>query len=293
MKICILYGGVSSERDISIASAKSIFQSILNDYNVDMYDFTGDYNKLLDKIKNVDLVFNALHGGDGEDGTMQEFLESKQIKFTGSNSASSKIAMNKVECKNVCILNGIPTPNWELYKGESIQLNYPFVIKPYNEGSSIGLSIIKDNRLNKVDEGIKQCLKVSKNVLIEEFISGREITVGVLNGKALPIIEIIPKGDFYDYNCKYIKGECDYVIPALLDKTTLDKLRNYSVEIHNLINCGVYSRIDYRISNNNEIFFLEINTLPGFTDTSLFPKAASKIGLNYKKLINLIIKLSL
>lgn len=296
MKICILYGGLSSEREISISSAKSIHEAILNDHNIEMYDFIGDYSELLRKVKNVDLVFNALHGGDGEDGTVQKFLEQNQIKFTGSNSNASKIAMNKVECKEICAQNTILTPSWELYDGKEISLRLPYVIKPCNEGSSIGLSIVKDNKLNAIDKALEKCLKVTENILIEEYIYGREVTVGVLNGEALPVIEILPKGDFYNYKCKYTKGQCNYQVPALLTPENTVRLQHYSVEIHNLLNCGPYSRVDFRISNNhslkNQIFFLEINTLPGFTSTSLFPKAAYKVGINYRELINLIIKLS-
>jgi len=293
MKICILYGGISSERQVSISSAKSIYKAISNDYAIEMYDFVGDYKELLQKVKNVDLVFNALHGGDGENGTIQDFLELNQIRFTGSNSNASKIAMNKVECKKICIQNDIPTPNWELYDKKEISLSLPYVMKPYSEGSSIGLSIVKSNKLNEIDRAIEKCLKVSKDVLVEQFIDGREVTVGVLDGKALPVIEILPKSDFYNYKCKYTEGECDYEVPALLSSKVSTLLQSYSIKIHNLLNCGSYSRVDYRVNNNNEIFFLEINTLPGFTNTSLFPKAASKIGFNYRELINLIIKLSL
>ena len=122
MKICILYGGISSERQISISSANSIYEAILDDYNIEMYDFTGDYVELLSKVEHVDLVFNALHGGDGENGIVQKFLEKNKIKFTGSNSLASKIAMNKIECKKICVENNIPTPKWNMYRKEKISL---------------------------------------------------------------------------------------------------------------------------------------------------------------------------
>ena len=291
MKICILYGGVSSERQISISSANSIYEAILDDYNIEMYDFVGDYVELLNKVEHVDLVFNALHGGDGENGIVQGFLEKNKIKFTGSNSLASKIAMNKVECKKICVENNIPTPKWDVYRKEKISLKLPYVVKPYDDGSSMGLSIVKDEK--HTDEALVECLKISKNIIIEQYIDGREITVSILNGKALPVVEILPKGDFYNYKCKYTKGECDYKVPAEMSLELSTLLQDYSIKIHNLLNCGSYSRIDYRISKDNEVFFLEINTLPGFTNTSLFPKAASKAGFKYRELINLIIKLSL
>lgn len=291
MKICILYGGVSSERQISISSANSIYKAILNDYYIEMYDFTGDYVELLSKVENVDLVFNALHGGDGENGIVQEFLEKNKIKFTGSSSLASKIAMNKVECKKICVENNIPTPKWDIYRKEKISLKLPYVVKPYDDGSSMGLSIVKDEK--RTDEALVECLKISKNIIIEQYIDGREITVSILNGKALPVVEILPKGDFYNYKCKYTKGECDYKVPAEMSLELSTLLQDYSIKIHNLLNCGSYSRIDFRVSDSDEVFFLEINTLPGFTKTSLFPKAASQVGFNYRELINLIVKLSL
>ena len=291
MKICILYGGVSSERKISISSANSIYEAILDDYSIEMYDFTGDYVELLSKVKHVDLVFNALHGGDGENGVVQKFLEKNKIKFTGSNSLASKIAMNKIECKKICVENNIPTPKWDIYRKEKISLKLPYVVKPYDDGSSMGLSIVKDEK--HTDDALIECLKISKNIVIEEYIDGREVTVSILNGKALPVVEILPKGDFYNYKCKYTKGECDYKVPAEMSLELSTLLQDYSIKIHNLLNCGSYSRVDFRISHSSEVFFLEINTLPGFTKTSLFPKAASEVGFNYRELINLIIKLSL
>ena len=291
MKICILYGGVSSERKISISSANSIYEAILDDYSIEMYDFTGDYVELLSKVEHVDLVFNALHGGDGENGVVQKFLEKNKIKFTGSNSLASKIAMNKIECKKICVENNIPTPKWDIYRKEKISLKLPYVVKPYDDGSSMGLSIVKDEK--HTDDALIECLKISKNIVIEEYIDGREVTVSILNGKALPVVEILPKGDFYNYKCKYTKGECDYKVPAEMSLELSTLLQDYSIKIHNLLNCGSYSRVDFRISHSSEVFFLEINTLPGFTKTSLFPKAASEVGFNYRELINLIIKLSL
>jgi D-alanine-D-alanine ligase len=230
MKICILYGGVSSERKISISSANSIYEAILDDYSIEMYDFTGDYVELLSKVEHVDLVFNALHGGDGENGVVQKFLEKNKIKFTGSNSLASKIAMNKIECKKICVENNIPTPKWDIYRKEKISLKLPYVVKPYDDGSSMGLSIVKDEK--HTDDALIECLKISKNIVIEEYIDGREVTVSILNGKALPVVEILPKGDFYNYKCKYTKGECDYKVPAEMSLELSTLLQDYSIIKH-------------------------------------------------------------
>ena len=302
MKICIVFGGTSSERNISLLSGKAISESLSKNYNISTYDFGGKYTKLLKYIKNFDLIFNALHGGEGEDGTIQEFFEQNNIKFTGSPSAASKIAMNKHLTKKICLENNIPTPDW-IYLENAIDTskinkfnNKSIVIKPSDEGSSIGLSIINsfhinDNfKMNELNLAIKKCSKVSNNIIIEEYIDGREITVGILGNSFLPILEIVPDNFFYDYECKYSKGKSRYIVPAIIDTHIIEKLQNYSMKIFNLLNCKNYARVDFRLSNENEIYFLEINTLPGFTETSLFPEAAKSIGLSHFDLLEKIIQ---
>ncbi len=306
MKVCILYGGTSSEREVSVNTGNSIYNSINQDYNVIKYDFDGNYDNLYNAIKNVDLVFIALHGGEGENGTVQRFLESKNIKFTGLNSKASKKAMDKDFVKLLCKKYNISTPNWckvdhsrdltELRETFIASFGKGFVVKPVHEGSSFGITILKNPyNYNAFDEAIYKALKFSNgsDVMLEEYISGRELTVSVLNDNVLPIVEIVPKGDYYDYKCKYTKLQSEYIVPAKIDKKTEELLCAYSLKIHKLTGCGVYSRSDFILSDNGEIFFLEINTLPGFTDTSLFPKAAKAFGLDYNDLINRIIKLSI
>jgi len=282
-----------------------------------MHDFCGDYHLLLKSVKDVDLVFNPLHGGDGENGTIQKFLESQKVKFTGSSSLASKIAMSKHEAKDICLKNAIPTPDyfmcWSNFKKSAAErfyfdaCNFPngYVIKPNSEGSSIGISI----NINSQDssekskqlfiKGWKKAKETCKNVydkgwptIVEEYIEGRELTVSILDDKVLPIVEIIPKGDYYDYKCKYSKFQSNYVVPAKIDKKTQELLSAYSLKIHKLIGCGEYSRVDFRLSVDGKIYFLEINTLPGFTDTSLFPKSATAYGLGYKELIKKIIEIT-
>ena len=309
MKICILYGGVSAERKISLKTGQAIFDSINDDYNVFLYDFDGDYDLLKNNLNNVDLVFNGLHGGDGENGKIQQFLENINIKFTGSNSCSSEKSMNKNITKKICIENKILTPDWVYYKENINAFKFELdmflfngkniVIKPSDEGSSIGLSIIEsfyfqDKVKRKMfDESVLKCYKVSRNILIEEYIKGRELTVGIVGNEVLPVLEIVPSNNYYDYECKYTKGKSRYTVPAKIDKKTQQLLSACSLKIHKLVGCGSYSRSDFRLSEDGEIYFLEINTLPGFTDTSLFPKAAMSAGINYNDLINKIIKLSI
>jgi len=306
MNLAIIYGGTSSERNISLKTATSIIPSISNKYNVYPLDIESDYKKLVSFLKDnkIDLVFNALHGGDGENGIFQSILEKNNIKFTGSDSIASKIAMNKNKTKILCQENLIPTPKWDYLnfnKLNFVDLNYSklinkyqksCVIKPANDGSSIGMTIIY-NELNKdkIIKGLKKSTTISKKVIIEEYIPGREFTVCILGNKTLPIVEILPKNKYYDFKSKYTEGECDYIVPANISKAIQNKMNNYALQLNKIIGCSHYSRVDLRMDGNN-IFILELNTLPGMTNTSLFPKSAKKNGLDYNDLIDKIITLA-
>ena len=310
MKLCLLYGGTSREREVSISSAKSIFQSIKNDFDIDKIDYVGDKESLINKLvnNNITLVINTMHGGEGEDGTIQALLELNIINFTGSGSESSKIAINKHETKRLCSLNDIPTAKWEYFNVKDISINTSFiqdirnkfalgcVIKPAKEGSSIGMYILEnENKMSteNIKDAIIGCSEISNEIIIEKYIKGRELTISVLGEEVLPIIEIIPKKYFYDYQCKYTKGMTEYIVPAKLNSSDLEKKLNfYALKIHQLLNCKDYSRVDFRIDSNNNINLLEINTLPGMTDTSLLPKAALAKGISYNDLIHHIISLA-
>jgi len=306
MKICVLYGGYSNERDVSILSAKSILKALSDDCDVYGYDFKGDYDDLYKNVKDADIVFNALHGGEGENGVIQKFFEDKNIKYTGSDSISSEKAMDKNIAKLICKENNILTPDWLHLIENNILVddlenfnNKSIVVKPSDEGSSIGLSIIKNFQINnknqgkKVNESIVKCSSVSTNILIEEYIEGRELTVGILGSKVFPILEIKPSNKFYDYECKYTKGKSKYIVPAKnINKNIEVELSKIALNIYGLLNCRHYARIDFRLSLDGYIYFLEVNTLPGFTGTSLFPMAAKSLGIGYKKLLLEIIELS-
>ena len=307
MKVCILYGGISSEREVSLNTGKSIYDAISDDYDIVMHDWDGDYELMYDVVKKIDLVFIALHGGDGENGTIQKYLESKNIRFTGSSSSASKKAMDKNISKLLCVEYDIPTPNWVMLDNKSnvdgsssiidtyldgFDFKNGVVVKPNSEGSSIGISILKNVTNEELECVVKKVHSISSSAMLETFIDGRELTVSVLDGKTLPIVEIVPKGDYYDYKSKYTKFQSNYIVPANINKKTQELLSEYSLKIHKLIGCGVYSRVDFRLSNDGLVYFLEINTLPGFTDTSLFPKAAEKYALDYRVLIKKIIDLS-
>ena len=309
MKICIVYGGTSKEREVSISSGKSILKALSSELNIFGYDFNGNLDDLLDNVRKFDLVFNALHGGDGENGKIQKFFYENNIKFTGSNSSASALAMDKHEAKKICINNKILTPDWLYYKKviKLFQLEVEIlrfcdtdiIIKPSDEGSSLGLSVVKDfdpkdkSKRMMLDEAISKCYEVSDNVMIEEYIYGRELTVGILGNKILPIVEIVPKNGFYDYDSKYIKGKSDYIVPAKQISKDLEmNICNDAMRIYELIGCKHYARIDFRLSSDNKPYFLEVNTLPGFTDTSLFPMAAEAAGISYKNLLLKIVNLA-
>ena len=316
LNLALISGGVSSEREISIKTAKSVEESLFSLSSIKLFnfDFKGEYGPLLDFIifNDIDLVFLALHGGEGEDGTIQLFLEKNNINYTGSDSIASKIAIDKNSTKKICLNNYLPTPEWDFFdfeNKESINFEYLIkkynsscVIKPSNEGSSVGMSII-DKKVNRkhLKDAIDKCRKVSNKIIIEKYIKGRELTVSVIDGIALPVVEIIPNGKFYDYNSKYTKGQSEYEIPAKLDLALDSKLEEYAESLYELVGCRHYARIDFILDKNNDIYILEINTLPGLTDTSLFPKAyneefrnlADKPSKTYDLLVLEIIKLAL
>jgi D-alanine-D-alanine ligase len=215
--------------------------------------------------------------------------------------------MDKNMSKLLCSKYDIPTPNWIMLENErnsfknmssaKAQLDGSvfengLVVKPNSEGSSIGISILEKWCKKSFEKALSKVLDISDSIMIESFIDGRELTVSILNGETLPIVEIVPKGDYYDYKSKYTKFQSDYIAPANINEKTQELLSLYSLKIHKLIGCGAYSRVDFRLSNDGKVYFLEINTLPGFTDTSLFPKAAEKYGLDYRALIKKIINLS-
>jgi len=304
MKICIVYGGTSREREISLKSGMSILKALSTQKNVHAYDFDGDYEKLCTIVKNVDIVFNSLHGGEGENGTIQLFFENNNIKFTGSGSIASKKAMNKHIAKKLCDKHNIQTPNW-IYLDKRLDLerldifnNKSIVIKPSNEGSSIGLSIIKDfnlkniKKINELNLAVEKCYQVSDALLIEEYIDGRELTASILGGKVLPILEIKPKNIFYDYECKYTKGRSEYIVPARISNNIELRIKEYAFKIFNILGCRHYGRVDFRLSTDNKIYFLELNTLPGFTNISLFPKSAMEENITYENLLLNIIDLA-
>ena len=248
-----------------------------------------------DKLTDHDFIFIALHGSFGEDGSIQSILSEMNIPYNGSNEKSSKICFDKAETKKIVIGEGIDSPKYYHTSSNSCNDHFDFsaekyVVKPNAQGSSVGFNIVND--LSKINDAIDIALDFDRSVLIEEFINGREITVSVLGEESLPVIEIKPKSGVYDYNSKYIIGETDYICPAEMNSVKYQSVQDCALKIHKMLSCDVYSRVDFKFFDN-KFYFLEINTLPGMTKTSLFPKAAKQHGLSFKKLIEKIIKLSL
>ncbi|HIB34808.1 MAG TPA: D-alanine--D-alanine ligase [Candidatus Marinimicrobia bacterium] len=293
MKIGVLLGGNSAEREVSLASGKAISAACKElGHNVLDLDPQFDVRLLVPDLLTVDLVFNGLHGGDGENGVIPGFLQSLGVKYTGSKTEASAICMDKRISKALVHRKDLLTPNWvSLANNDPLpsvgDMVFPVVIKPNDQGSTIGLTVVKDE--SELDDAIELARKFANVVLIEEFIVGKEITVTVIGDKAYPIVEIVPSHGLYDYECKYNQGMTEYFCPANIDKDLTKAIQESALKIHKLLGCRHYSRADFRLDENGKAWFLELNTLPGMTETSLVPKAAKASGLSFPELIQTII----
>ena len=301
MNISILYGGTSTEHKISIQTGFAVAEAIKGVHNLEMINLEREIYQFPYNLLDSDLVFNALHGGDGENGTIQAYLDLHHVAYTGSDSKSSKIAMDKNLSKLIVQSVDILTPKWILikidpYTGIKLenyktpQFPFPYVVKPSNEGSTYGLSIVHNE--SELPAAIGFAAEYSNEILMEEYIPGRELTVGILGNRTLPIIEIKPSHNLFDFECKYTKGMSKYIVPAELSDELVRKISKDALKIYNTIGCRHYARADFRLNEKDECYFLEINTLPGMTSTSLLPKAAKSVGLEFQDLIDIIIKIA-
>ncbi|MBX7150211.1 D-alanine--D-alanine ligase [bacterium] len=260
------------------------------------------YSQLIDSdiVKKADAVFLGLHGGIGENGKLQSLLDLAKIRYTGSGVLASALAMNKVMSKRVFESIGVPTPQYLFFKKDEshskiitrieTDFRFPLIVKPNEEGSTVGLSLVKEK--SELTNAIHKAAQYS-DILVEEYIAGRELTVAVVGGEALPVIEIIPQSGFYDYEHKYTKGKTQYVCPADISPNVADDARRFAKMAFDGINCQGYARIDFRLSPEEKLYCLEVNTLPGMTATSLVPKAAKAVGMEFDKLIEKIIQLAI
>jgi D-alanine-D-alanine ligase len=328
LKVLLLLGGTSPEREVSKSTGKSVYQALLNlgyevvvidpayginqPFEVEDYFNEGDFTEIsnenyLDAINlisptEISVAFLALHGKYGEDGMIQSLLELKGIKYTGSKVLSSALAMDKIMSKILFEEYNVPTPKYfhfrngeyttaEVNKKIEKLFGYPSVIKPNDQGSTVGLTICKSS--DQLEEAIHNAFEYSDRILVEEYIPGREVTVAVLDNAALPVLEIRPKHGIYDYECKYTSGMSEYIVPAEIPENVSKSMQKAALKAYRSLRCEVYARVDFRLSPDNKIYTLEVNTLPGMTSTSLVPKMAKATGLTFEQLVEKIIALSL
>ena len=301
MKIAIILGGASSEKSISILTGLSVAEALSKKYDTEAIHIGSDLSILPEKLLGSNIVFNALHGGTGENGDLQSFLDVHHIPYCGSGAKASKLAMDKHLSKMIAKSESLPTPQWILIKSDSystqllnenaLKFDFPYIVKPADEGSTVGLSLV--NNEDEIENAIEVAGKHSTSILVEEYIPGRELTVGILGTKVLPIVEIISDHELYDYECKYSKGKSQYKVPADLPEKVTRKIQDDALKIYKAIGCRHYGRVDFRLNEKNEHYFLEINTLPGMTSTSLLPMAAQAAGLEFPDLVDTIIKIAM
>ena len=288
-KILVLMGGWSNEREISLISGESVFNSLITSgLDVIKLDLNKDN---ISKVKelNPDRIFIVLHGKGGEDGEIQLHLENLGIPYTGSGSESSKVCMNKRTTKNILLENNIQTPSYiKISKSTNIEdiensFQYPFVIKPASEGSSIGVYVVEDRVSCK--KALNENVKISNDVIVEEYIRGKEYTVGIIDNNALPVIKLIPPGKFYDFEAKYNSKETKYICPSGLDQNTEEEIKKLSLNCFSLLNCRGWGRVDLIIDEKNKPWVIELNTVPGMTEHSLVPMAANYRNINFNELV--------
>ncbi len=304
LTVALLAGGKSAEREVSLKSGAQVYQALDKDrYEILRYDPATDLSSLAHDASKIDVALIILHGRMGEDGTIQGMLESLGIPYQGSGVLGSALAMNKILSKQLYIQAGLQTAPYTIVERGShppiskiiLELGLPLVVKPEHEGSSIGLSIVKDAA--KVENAFKIAWEFDKRCLVERYVSGIEITAGVLgndNLQALPLIEIIP-GDsyeFFDYEAKYTPGASKEVCPARILPAVAMKAQDYAKRAHNALHCRGYSRTDMIVAGD-ELFVLETNTIPGMTATSLFPQAAAAVGIGFPDLLDRLIGLAM
>jgi D-alanine-D-alanine ligase len=288
-RIAILTGGTSSEREIALASAKGVREALGDRYEVSFYDFPNDIDKFLVEYRAFEAVVPVFHGRGGEDGVIQGFLRTLGVPFVFSDIEAQALAANKVLAKHLVSGQGIATPKAVLVR-HTDELAYlgPVVVKPHDGGSSIGVAIAKDE--NAFRQALAGAFKLSSKVLVEDFVEGDEFTVPVAHTAdgilALPIIEIRSKNEFFDLASKYDPTQVDEICPACISEELASRLKDAAVKAHQAISARHISRSDFIVDKNGGIWFLEINTIPGQTVSSLFPKAVKTAGLNFGDLIS-------
>jgi len=297
LKIAVLAGGIGCERQISIQSGRCVAEALTQaGFNVVTSDIGPDKLSALDD-DSIDVFFPALHGEFGEDGRLQQILESRSLLYTGSSSRASELAFDKIASKMVFDDAGVATP-WAVEFGPATELDVledqlrdsggKYVVKPIKQGSSVGISIVA-----APDEAVRaarRTLAEFGDCMIEEFVPGREITVGMLCGRALPIIEIRPKSSFYDYDAKYVDDRTEFLFDTIADPAVADGINKAAIDCFEALGCRHFARVDFILREDRIPCVLEVNTIPGFTDHSLLPKAAARAGLSMSDLCTRIVE---
>lgn len=330
MKVAVLFGGTSSERDVSIASGSQVIQALRSaGHQVVAVDTArgvlgaADESRLLTagvaplppgqeqldmlatgnaaaitespEFADVDVVFLALHGGTGEGGQLQALLDLVGIPYTGSGMLGSAVAMDKDIAKRLFRAAGVPTPDWMMAPvdaGEAAErLGLPMIVKASKQGSTVGLSVVR--RVEDIDAAVEDAFRFDDEVMLETFIPGRELTVPILADAPLPVGEIIPQHEIFDYECKYQPGMSEEIFPADLDPDIAQQAQGIALAAHRALKLGGYSRIDFRLDPDGGLWVLEANTLPGMTAASLFPKGAAAAGISFPEVCDRICRLAL
>lgn len=326
MKVVVLMGGRSAEREISLRTGHGIARS-LRALGHDVTAIDAADGRLIGagetapaqlegptqagalpevavravadarSLGDADVVFIALHGGPGENGTVQALLDLSGRPYTGSGVLASALAMNKAMSKELFVRAGVPTPRWQLVRGHDLRTvdsvalgGYPLITKPNEQGSSVGLTVVL--RAEDMPAALDLAFEYGREVLVEQFIPGRELTVAVLGDEPLPIVEIRPKSGTYDYETKYTAGASEYFCPADLPESVARRVRELGVLAARALDCAGVSRVDFRLDANDEAWCLEVNTIPGMTPTSLVPMAAKAHGLSYDQLVARMLELA-
>ncbi|MDW8294488.1 MAG: D-alanine--D-alanine ligase [Aquificaceae bacterium] len=288
MRVAVLMGGKSEEREISLRSGEAVLRALLSlGHEAVALDLTEDLCQRLLELK-PDKVFIALHGTYGEDGRVQGLLDLLGIEYVGSGVLGSSLAMDKDLTKKVASFHCIPVPRWMCLRSPTEEFEwslYPAVVKPADQGSSVGLFLVEEEK--DLKEAVERCFKVSKKVMVEEYIRGRDVTVGILRDRALPPIEIRPKKGIYDYESKYTSGMTDYVF--LEEEGLVQKLQELALTLHRALELKDFSRVDFRVSEEDTPYLLEVNTIPGMTELSLFPKACKRAGIDFTEMVEILL----
>ena len=294
-KVAVLMGGPGSERNVSLATGAGVSKA-LRSVGIDVVDVdVRDENFQLPK--DVDLAFDCIHGTFGEDGQLQKILEDRGVPYTGEGVEGSRIAFDKILSKEKFLAHKVVTPEAEVIDaGQRPKMSVPLVVKPARQGSTVGIVIVKNE--NELEAALKEAAKFDRKLLIEKFVSGRELTIGILGDQALPILEIIPKGGFYDFNTKYpflnpqAGASAQHVCPARIDSALTKKIQELALAAFRALGLVVYGRVDVLLTDTGDPFVLEVNTIPGMTEASLLPEAAAAAEISYPELCVRIIELS-